>query len=789
VRAVTVAQRLASWLRRHAEWLWVPLLMLGVTLFLYHTLWWAPQGRPQQWLGWDCPESFWPDLSYYAGALRHGEWPLWNPYDRGGYAFYGDPHPGTYYPVTWLFVLPGALLGAVPAWFMQAKALLHLVILGSLTHAFLRTRGLPRAAAAFAGAALILSVPMIIHKASGHCWPMVWAPLIWICSDRAIAHAREPGWWRRSAALAGSIAIAGSAGPPPGFFYILLVSLAYGSLRLTQALLDARRAGGTRLREEAVGQARTLGLGGALTGGLLAIVVLPGLTLAADSATRGAARNLTYALNTALPVGFTLKGLVAPWAGIVDAYLGLAVLALALTALIVRPRADRWAPVLFFFVGAVALLVAFGGNTPLLPWLVGHVPGFGLFREPNRYKTVTAMALAVVGGHGVAALVDEDAARRRHARLVLAGVLAVLAALLLVLRGLGHLPVRQGESGIGLSLVLLGLGGALLLALSAVPARFRAALIAATLGLVWWDTASFAYGFVNAREAPTDDQEDRRFLADLGDVERQWRVYDEFVMEQRPGSRLRIRDLRGYPSGDPFDDLRYAEVRERLKRNPELVAAFNVAWVLHGPHHRNGKMKNFITQPPDRTVPTRFKKLDERRFAVIDPAPLVAWYGAAQIVPGKPQALDALCAEEAASGLRTRAVVERADVPPVLAEPLAALAALPEAPAPAVGRLLEYGANRLRMAVDAPQAGVVVLNEKMLPGWQASVDGQDAQAFRANYMLRAVLVPAGAHTIEWSYHPPRYRLFLALWLTGLAALAAAALSAWRARRRPAPVSA
>jgi hypothetical protein len=775
-------------LKKYAEWVWVPAVMWVVTLVLYRTMWWPPPGRPPQWLGWDCFETYWPDLSYYASSVRHGTWPLWNPYDRGGYPFFSDPQPGLYYPINWLFVIPGALAGGMPLWAMELKALLHHVLMGSLLFAYLRTRGLPRFAAVLAGAALILSAPFIIHKASAQLWPMVWAPLVWICIDRMVEKAREPGWWRRSAALAGAIFLSGASGPPPGFFYILLMSLAYGALRLYQVLAAARHEGRARLREEARVQARALAVAGGIAVALLVVVVLPGLTMADESATRGSARNLSYALNTALPVGATLKGLVAPWAGLVDAYWGIAMVVLAIVALVTRPRADRDAPWLFAGVALVALVLAFGGATPVLPWLVKHVPGFGLFREPNRYKIVSAIALAVVAAHGAAALVDEDRARRRRALLALGGAVVALAATMLLLRGVGK-PPAPGAPGMGLSLVLLGLGAALLGELAFTPARFRPVLVVGVLAMIGWDTSSFASGFLAAREAPVDDQEDRRFLAGLGDVAREWRVYDEYVMEQRPGARLRIRDFRGYPSGDPFDDLRYAEVRARFKQNPELVAAFNIGWVLHGAHHRNGTSKNFIVQPPDRSAPTRFKKLDEHRFEVVDPAPLCAWYGAAQIVPARAQALDALVAEERASGLRTRAIVEKDDVPGALAEPLAALAAAAETPASIPGRLLDYGENAIRVAVDAPARGVVVLNEKMLPGWQVTVDGQPAPAFRANYLLRAVLVPPGAHTIVWSYHPPRYAFFLALWLAGAASLIAAGVSAWRARRTRPPAAA
>jgi uncharacterized membrane protein YfhO len=131
-------------------------------------------------------------------------------------------------------------------------------------------------------------------------------------------------------------------------------------------------------------------------------------------------------------------------------------------------------------------------------------------------------------------------------------------------------------------------------------------------------------------------------------------------------------------------------------------------------------------------------------------------------------------------------VVEAADRP----RDLAGLDTVPPdaAPAPVAGRLVAYGANRVVVDIDAPAAGVVVLNEKLFPGWRATVDGADVTGFRANYLLRAVVVPAGPHRIAWSYHPPRYRALFVGWLAGLAFLAVAALAALRARRRAAVVA-
>jgi hypothetical protein len=74
--------------------------------------------------------------------------------------------------------------------------------------------------------------------------------------------------------------------------------------------------------------------------------------------------------------------------------------------------------------------------------------------------------------------------------------------------------------------------------------------------------------------------------------------------------------------------------------------------------------------------------------------------------------------------------------------------------AQAVGaaEITEYRPNRVVLKVQAA-AGYLVLTDLWFPGWTCTVDGQEAPLYRANYLFRAVAVPAGEHTVVFSFQP------------------------------------
>ena len=81
--------------------------------------------------------------------------------------------------------------------------------------------------------------------------------------------------------------------------------------------------------------------------------------------------------------------------------------------------------------------------------------------------------------------------------------------------------------------------------------------------------------------------------------------------------------------------------------------------------------------------------------------------------------------------------------------------------------LVEYAPNYLKYQYDALSERFVVFSEIYYPdGWSVYVDGEPADYFSVDYILRGMVLPEGNHIVEWKFRAPGWGMATAI--TGIA---------------------
>ncbi len=93
------------------------------------------------------------------------------------------------------------------------------------------------------------------------------------------------------------------------------------------------------------------------------------------------------------------------------------------------------------------------------------------------------------------------------------------------------------------------------------------------------------------------------------------------------------------------------------------------------------------------------------------------------------------------------------------------------------GRVLRVarGTEEAEVEAESDGPGLLVVNEALLSGWSATIDGAPAPLLRADRAVRAVAWPPGRHLLRMHYEAPGLRL--GLWVSSASALILLALAA------------
>ncbi|TAH51858.1 MAG: hypothetical protein EYC68_08740 [Chloroflexota bacterium] len=458
---------------------WLALAFVVLLPFIFY--WRAALGLGMFFFG-DIARFFFPTRVLYANALQAGRLPLWQPEILAGIPLLAEMQTGALYPLHLL------LYRLLPVeWALNYDILLHLAFLGAGMFLFARVKKISTVGAMIAAIALTMggfgaariTHPNVLSVAA-------WLPWLLYFYEQWHADWHRLFMW---ALLVIAFALQWLGGHPQ---FALINCVVFGVYVVAMEFMDGRqttddRPGVRRLRAFAIA-AFALVLGTLIA----AAQILPTFEFAQQSARAGGVDQEFFTtfsyhpLYLALLSAPFLRGNPYPNTSVeVIAYLGILPLLFAFVAVILKRDRETW----FWIALALgALLLAFGGNTPLYPALRA-LPLFNLFRVPARFLFPFAFALAMLAGFGF----DVLRARTYDSKLVrnafIAGGVALALALLILI--LTNVVSVEGWLDAWRALPIIFGALALLLVLRA-PHMDRVFFTVCALGLTLIDVMAFS---------------------------------------------------------------------------------------------------------------------------------------------------------------------------------------------------------------------------------------------------------------------------------------------------------
>lgn len=77
-------------------------------------------------------------------------------------------------------------------------------------------------------------------------------------------------------------------------------------------------------------------------------------------------------------------------------------------------------------------------------------------------------------------------------------------------------------------------------------------------------------------------------------------------------------------------------------------------------------------------------------------------------------------------------------------------------------KVLKSAGTRLIIKTESRTSGFLVTSDTYYPGWRAEIDGHRTQVFKADYLLRGVIIPPGRHLISFRYQPNSFLIGLSV---------------------------
>ncbi len=749
---------------------------------------------------------YWTDLSWIhfprhifaAQEWLAGRIPLWDPYEDTGIPLLAETQIGVLYPLSSLF-----LSSLPPSLELSVFILIHLTLAALFTFTLARSLGLGPAAATMAGLAfgfggfLMAQVPNL-NIMTGATWlPLILYAVIQVTQKRS---------WL-VAMLAGiPLALQIFTAQPQIVFYTLLTISGYG-LYTTGADFFFGHNGSRRNIRYALH-----------TGLLLAVTILTGWLLAAPQllptfelqqlSVRAQERGLDFLIhNSLLPLMWLNLLLPSAFGNNVIGfkggdpfqevfiYIGFIPLLLSLFSW----RHHRKREILFFILLLIgAALLVMGRFTPLYEYFIQYLPGFALFRIPSRWLMVVNLALALLAGFGLEALLKRGLPRSTLIILLLSGLLLGIGVIMawvfrtdllswsgsnlaepyrklvtaLFQKGFNTHPVYRDRLLLGwlaglsipVFLLLTNLIVTTILFSLFASRRITANTFAVLLILAvssdlivaggttinptkpddwWWQLSGGAqYVLKNVgqkRIFPLGMGSEEAAVSHLGQYFPS--VYQVYSAGGH-GSSLRIARYDTFlHETDPVQAIQVIGARYLLTLGQMGADVASAYPLVYSDDH------SFVYENKN-PLPRAF--IVHQAIQVDNPAEALTYFQSRNIDPRQTVILES-----------------ETNIPPLFSSTSATNS---------TAAITRQNPQVLEIQTSLANDGYLVLLDTYYPGWVAIVDGQRSPIYRANYIGRAVFMPAGEHTVRFAYRPLSFKLGLLLSLLMLTALVVVAFT-------------
>lgn len=722
---------------------------------------------------------FVPPRFFWVESLKAGEFPLWNPLNFAGHPFFATLQPAMLYPPNLLFfIFPfddafnGIIIG-------------HFFLAGAFTFALLRSLEADRWSAFLGAATFMLGGYLLsVHNLLSTLLSVTWAPLILLLFRASIIR-NSP----RHAAGAGAVLTLSFLGG--GIEVVLGVAMA-----MTVMALWTCRLGGAGIFRTG----KLLAVAGVAFLGLSAVQLIPFLELSAYSVRKDGLSYAEAVVWSVSPVELLAFLIPDPYGSMANLekywfrqswlktiYVGALPLVLA-AYYVVKGGKER--PV-WLTISALSLFFALGGHNPLYPYLYEYVPGISKVRYPVKFLFLTVLALCVMAGLGLHALM-ESARRgegRRFGRVALCaavgGVLALLGlnigheAALEFLRDNGLDAPVFNDAAVNLHngkrmLVYLVVGCAVLWYMvrrkgsRLVVAVFCLILIADLLGNLGYYKTSKPEDYWSSNWTVRHIQsnlEEHRVLV-TPKTGRMPVIAPDVTPETAAHRTLQPALNLNYH----IPDMWGAEVL-RVKRTDDLYHAMSTSPSVDATRIADLFSVKYVVSTLSinsddfELVGADLEGIEGDRKDLLD-KPTIKLYRNTRVLPRAMLVREYLFEPDPAAVLSH---VSRQDFDPTRA------VVLEETPAPdprlssgsvagkrQEAKTLNESNNGMELLVRAVEPSFLYLADTFYPGWNVYVDGIKTKIYRANYNFRAVLLPPGEHRVAFRYEPWSFKSGLVL---------------------------